>query len=69
LGVRVPVRSARNVELEGSGLIFRDRSDVETYRQAAERTQKAAMSPDVTKGLVAEMISELETRDDDTART
>jgi len=49
-----------NIEMQGSGLILHGREDLDTYRRAADAVREKAMSPDATKELMAEVISELE---------
>lgn len=44
-----------------SGAFISDESDVAAYQTAAEETRREAMSPDVTAGLIADVIPTLET--------
>jgi transcriptional regulator with XRE-family HTH domain len=55
-----------NVENQRSGLIHHDPNDVDTHRRVVAKVQEKAMSPDLTRGLIATVLTELETQDDDT---
>jgi transcriptional regulator with XRE-family HTH domain len=55
-----------NVEVQGSGLLFHAREDIDRHRAAAEKLEKKAMSSNATKELIARVITELENHDDDT---
>jgi transcriptional regulator with XRE-family HTH domain len=57
-----------NLETHGSGLIARDRKDLDTHRRAADAVREKAMNCEATAEFIAMVLSELEIQYDDTAR-
>jgi transcriptional regulator with XRE-family HTH domain len=50
-----------HLENRRAGLFFHEPDDVNAYREAVDRVKEVAMSPDATEGLIADVITELET--------
>lgn len=50
-----------HIENRRSGLFLHEVEDVDTYRQAVDAVQVAAMSPTATEGLIAAVIKEMRT--------
>lgn len=60
--------SVVNAENQRSGLLMQDEEDVADFRSDIEEVAKVAMSPEKSAGLIADAITGMRTRNEDTRR-